>query len=62
MMCAKSPSVSTARSSMREGALLVDHTTTSEAPKSLAASADQSGVAFLDAPVSGGKSVRKMAH
>ena len=45
-----------ALSSMREGALLVDHTTTSEAlATSLAASASQSGVAFLDAPVSGGQ-------
>ena len=45
-----------ALSSMREGALLVDHTTTSEAlATSLAASANQSGVAFLDAPVSGGQ-------
>ena len=43
-------------SSMREGALLVDHTTTSEAlAKSMATSANQSGVAFLDAPVSGGQ-------
>jgi len=42
--------------SMREGALLIDHTTTSEAlATSLAALADQSGVAFLDAPVSGGQ-------
>ena len=41
---------------MRGGALLVDHTTTSEAlATSLAALADQSGVAFLDAPVSGGQ-------
>ena len=41
---------------MREGALLIDHTTTSEAlATSLAALADQSGVAFLDAPVSGGQ-------
>ena len=41
---------------MRDGALLVDHTTTSEAlAMSLAALADQSGVAFLDAPVSGGQ-------
>ena len=43
-------------SSMREGALLVDHTTTSEAlARSMATSANQSGVAFLDAPVSGGQ-------
>ena len=42
--------------SMREGALLIDHTTTSEAlATSLAALADQSGVVFLDAPVSGGQ-------
>ena len=42
--------------SMREGALLIDHTTTSEAlTTSLAALADHSGVAFLDAPVSGGQ-------
>ena len=41
---------------MREGALLVDHTTTSEAlATSMATSANQSGVAFLDAPVSGGQ-------
>ena len=43
-------------SSMREGALLIDHTTTSEAlARSMATSANQSGVAFLDAPVSGGQ-------
>ena len=43
-------------SSMRKGALLVDHTTTSEAlARSMATSANQSGVAFLDAPVSGGQ-------
>ena len=42
--------------SMREGALLVDHTTTSEAlATSMATSANQSGVAFLDAPASGGQ-------
>ena len=42
--------------SMREGALLIDHTTTSQAlATSLAALADHSGVAFLDAPVSGGQ-------
>lgn len=41
---------------MREGALLIDHTTTSQAlATSLAALADHSGVAFLDAPVSGGQ-------
>ena len=45
-----------ALSSMREGALLIDHTTTSEAlATSLAALANQSSVAFLDAPVSGGQ-------
>ena len=39
-----------------EGALLVDHTTTSEALAiSLAEIASESGVAFLDAPVSGGQ-------
>ena len=42
--------------SMRKGALLIDHTTTSEAlATSLAALTDQSGVAFIDAPVSGGQ-------
>ena len=42
--------------SMREGALLIDHTTTSEAlATSLAVSANQSGAVFLDAPVSGGQ-------
>ena len=42
--------------SMREGALLIDHTTTSEAlATSLANLAEQSGVGFLDAPVSGGQ-------
>ncbi len=42
--------------SMREGALLIDHTTTSEAlATSLARLTDQSGVAFIDAPVSGGQ-------
>lgn len=46
--------------SMREGALLIDHTTTSKAlATSLAASASQSGVAFLDAPVSGGTNRRR---
>ncbi|RCL47028.1 MAG: NAD(P)-dependent oxidoreductase [Halieaceae bacterium] len=45
-----------ALSSMRERAILIDHTTTSEAlATSLAALADQSGVKFLDAPVSGGQ-------
>ena len=39
-----------------EGALLIDHTTTSEALAiSLAEIASESGVAFLDAPVSGGQ-------
>ncbi|MEK9919383.1 MAG: NAD(P)-dependent oxidoreductase [Luminiphilus sp.] len=39
-----------------EGALLIDHTTTSEAlAKSLANTARESGVRFLDAPVSGGQ-------
>lgn len=39
-----------------EGALLIDHTTTSEAVAiSLAEIASESGVAFLDAPVSGGQ-------
>ena len=42
--------------SLSKGALLIDHTTTSEAlATSLASLADQSGVAFLDAPVSGGQ-------
>lgn len=41
---------------MREGALLIDHTTTSqELATSLANLAKQSGVEFLDAPVSGGQ-------
>ena len=39
-----------------EGSLLIDHTTTSEALAiSLAEIASESGVAFLDAPVSGGQ-------
>lgn len=39
-----------------KGALLIDHTTTSEAlAKSLANTARESGVRFLDAPVSGGQ-------
>ena len=39
-----------------KGALLIDHTTTSETLAiSLSAAAAQSGVAFLDAPVSGGQ-------
>ena len=39
-----------------EGALLIDHTTTSETlATSLSAAAAQSGVTFLDAPVSGGQ-------
>jgi len=39
-----------------EGALLIDHTTTSEALAiSLAETASESGVTFLDAPVSGGQ-------
>ena len=42
--------------SMREGALLIDHTTTSEAlATSLANLTEQSGAGFLDAPVSGGQ-------
>ena len=42
--------------SLPEGALLIDHTTTSEALAiSLAEIASESGVAFLDAPVSGGQ-------
>ena len=41
---------------LREGALLIDHTTTSEALAiSLAETASESGVTFLDAPVSGGQ-------
>ena len=41
---------------LRQGALLIDHTTTSEALAiSLAETATESGVAFLDAPVSGGQ-------
>ncbi len=40
----------------REGALLVDHTTASaDLARELAAAARQRGVAFLDAPVSGGE-------
>ena len=41
---------------LREGALIIDHTTTSEALAiALAAAAAERGVAFLDAPVSGGE-------
>ena len=41
---------------MRKGALLIDHTTTSQAlATSLADLAKQSGAQFLDAPVSGGQ-------
>jgi len=41
---------------LSEGALLIDHTTTSQALAiSLAEAAGESGVAFLDAPVSGGQ-------
>jgi len=41
---------------MREGALLIDHTTTSESlATELADAAAASGVAFIDAPVSGGQ-------
>jgi len=41
---------------LAEGALLIDHTTTSETLAiSLAEIASESGVAFLDAPVSGGQ-------
>jgi len=41
---------------MREGALLIDHTTTSESlAMELADAATESGVAFIDAPVSGGQ-------
>lgn len=45
-----------ALNSLSEGALIVDHTTTSEALAiALAAAAAERGVAFLDAPVSGGE-------
>lgn len=45
-----------ALSTMKAGALLIDHTTTSEALAiSLAVKAAETGVAFLDAPVSGGQ-------
>ena len=41
---------------LRAGALLIDHTTTSQSVAiSLAATAAESGVSFLDAPVSGGQ-------
>ncbi|HVJ51549.1 MAG TPA: NAD(P)-dependent oxidoreductase [Aliidongia sp.] len=41
---------------MAKGALLVDHTTASaDVARELAALADKSGLAFLDAPVSGGQ-------
>ena len=41
---------------MREGALLIDHTTTSESlAMELADAATESSVAFIDAPVSGGQ-------
>ena len=41
---------------MREGALLIDHTTTSESlATELADAATESGVSFVDAPVSGGQ-------
>jgi 3-hydroxyisobutyrate dehydrogenase-like beta-hydroxyacid dehydrogenase len=45
-----------ALNTLSEGALIVDHTTTSEALAiALAAAAAERGVAFLDAPVSGGE-------
>jgi 3-hydroxyisobutyrate dehydrogenase len=41
---------------MREGAVFIDHTTASaEIARELAAAADKSGFAFVDAPVSGGE-------
>ncbi len=43
-------------STMRQGAIFVDHTTTSaELARELAAKADERGLGFLDAPVSGGQ-------
>jgi 3-hydroxyisobutyrate dehydrogenase-like beta-hydroxyacid dehydrogenase len=45
-----------AASRMRKGAIFVDHTTTSaEIARELAAKADEHGIGFLDAPVSGGQ-------
>lgn len=45
-----------ALTAMKPGAVLVDHTTASaEVARELAASAAQSGLGFLDAPVSGGQ-------
>lgn len=41
---------------MKEGAVLIDHTTASaELARELAAKADEVGVSFMDAPVSGGQ-------
>jgi 3-hydroxyisobutyrate dehydrogenase-like beta-hydroxyacid dehydrogenase len=43
-------------STMRQGAIFVDHTTTSaELARELAAKAEERGLGFLDAPVSGGQ-------
>jgi len=45
-----------AASTMRKGAIFVDHTTASaEIARELAAKADERGLGFLDAPVSGGQ-------
>ena len=45
-----------ASSAMRKGAIFVDHTTTSaEIARELAAKAEERGLGFLDAPVSGGQ-------
>ncbi|MGQ0532455.1 MAG: NAD(P)-dependent oxidoreductase [Caulobacteraceae bacterium] len=45
-----------AASAMRRGAIFVDHTTASaEIARELAAKAEESGLGFLDAPVSGGQ-------
>jgi 3-hydroxyisobutyrate dehydrogenase len=45
-----------AASSMRKGAIFVDHTTASaEIARELAAKAEERGLGFLDAPVSGGQ-------
>jgi 3-hydroxyisobutyrate dehydrogenase-like beta-hydroxyacid dehydrogenase len=45
-----------AAAAMRKGAIFVDHTTTSaELARELAARAEEAGLGFLDAPVSGGQ-------
>ncbi len=49
--------------SMKRGALFVDHTTTSaEAARGVAAAARDRGLAFMDAPVSGGQAGAENGH